>query len=167
MLVSSQIWALPSNFHPCPRTVSWLGSVAHLAGTTLCRFSNHGTPGPCDCLRAYQLPKIWGVPSMATPPRCSRGRLAPRAPFPWCPCPRHCPRGYWRYGPRFMRAHYAIPAPLGPLAYHGRLVRCPGCPLSDTHRSQPRSQPVNRTPAPLQTGFEPTLAPTAKRLPFC
>ena len=45
-------------------------------------------------------------------------------------------------------AHYAIPAPLGPLAYRGRLVRCPGCPLSDTHRSQPCSQPINRTPAP-------------------
>ena len=65
------------------------------------------------------------------------------------------------------RAHYAILAPLGPSAYRGRLVRCPGCPLSDTHRSQPRSQPVTRTPAPLQRGFGPTLAPTAKRPPFC
>ena len=109
VLVSSQIWALPSNFPSCPRTVSWLGSVAHLAGITLCRISNYGTPGPSDCLRAYQLPKIWGVPSLATPPRCSRGRLAPWAPFPGCPCPRHCPRGHWRYGPRFMRAH---PCPL-------------------------------------------------------
>ena len=109
MLVSSQIWALPSNFRPCPRTVSWLGRVAPLAGTTLCRFSNYGTPGPCDCLRAYRLPKTWGVPSMATPPRCSRGRLAPLAPFPGCPCPRHCPRGHWRSGSRIMRAH---PCPL-------------------------------------------------------
>ena len=38
---------------------------------------------------------------------------------------------------------------------------------SDTHHSQPRSQPVNRAPAPLQTGFEPTFPPTAKRPPFC
>ena len=77
-------------------------------------------PGPCDCLRAYQLPKTWGVPSLATPPRCSRGRLAPRAPSPGArahdtahaangtPGPTSC-------GP--TRAHYAIPAPLGPLAY--------------------------------------------------
>ena len=26
---------------------------------------------------------------------------------------------------------------------------------------------VNRAPAPLQAGIEPTLPPTAKRLPFC
>ena len=44
------------------------------------------------------------------------------------------------------------PAPHGTLAYHGRQARCPGYPLSDTHHSQPRSQPVNRAPAPLQTG---------------
>ena len=65
------------------------------------------------------------------------------------------------------RAHYSIPAPTGPLAYRGRLARCLGYPLSDTHRSQPRSQPVNRAPAPLQMGFEPTSPPTAKRPPFC
>ena len=138
VLVPSQIWALPYNFPSCPRTVSWLGCVAPLAGTTHCRFSIYGTPGPCDCLRAYQLPKTWGVPSMATPPRCSRGRLAPRAPSPGArahdtahvangaPGPASC-------GP--TRAHYTIPAPHGPLAYHSRLTLCPGYPLSDTHRS--------------------------------
>ena len=107
-------------------------------------------------------------------------------PFPGCPCPMHCPRGQWRPGPRIMRvthAHYAIPAPpLGPWPTaakavptarfplpesDSRLARCPGYPLSDTHRSQPRSQPVNRAPAPLQTGFEPTFPPTEKRPPFC
>ena len=65
------------------------------------------------------------------------------------------------------RAHYTIPASTGPLAYRGRLARCPGYPLSDTHHSQPRSQPVNRAPAPLQMGIEPTFPPTAKRHPFC
>ena len=86
------------------------------------------------------------------------------------PCPVHCPRGLWRpRAPhqRVTRAHYAIPAPHGPLSYRGRLARCPGYPLSDTHRSQPRSQPVNRAPAPLQNWFEPTFPPTAKRPPFC
>ena len=161
---------MPSHFPSCPRTVSWLGRVAPLAGTTLCRFSNDGTPGPCNCLRAYQLPKHWGVPSLATPPRRSRGRLAPRAPSlgARAQCTAHAANG--APGPASCGptcAHYAIPAPLGPLAYRGRLARCPGYPLSDTHRSQPRSQPVNRTPAPLQTGFEPTFTPTAKRPPFC
>ena len=91
-------------------------------------------------------------------------------PFPGYPRPMHCPRGQWRPGSRIMRAtraHYAIPAPNGPLAYRGRLARCPGYPLSDTHHSQPRSQPVNRAPAPLQTGFEPKFPPTAKRPQFC
>jgi len=44
-----------------------------------------------DCLRAYQLPMIWGVPSLATPPRRSRGRLAPRAHFPRVPVPTTLP----------------------------------------------------------------------------
>jgi len=86
-----------------------------LAGTTLCRFSNYGTPGPCNCLRAYQLPKNWGVPSLATPPRCSRGRLAPRAPSlgARAQCTAHAANG--APGPASCgptRAHYAIPAPL-------------------------------------------------------
>ncbi len=169
MLVSSQFWALPSNFPPCPCTVSWLGRVAPLAGTTLCRFPNNGTPGhytasePTSSLN-------WGVPSLATPPRRSRGRLVPRAPSlgARAQCTAHAATG--APGPASCgptRAHYAIPAPTGPLAYRGRLARCPGYPLSDTHLSQPRSQPVNRAPAPLKTGFGPTLAPTTKRLPFC
>ena len=113
VLVSSQIWALPSNFPSCPRTVSWLGCVAPLAGTTLCRFSNHGTPGPRDCLRAYQLPKTWGVPSLATPPSMLTWQAGATGPFLGCPCPRYCPRGHWRPGPRIMRAH------LCPLRYPG------------------------------------------------
>ncbi len=112
----------------------------------------------------------WGAPALATPPQRSRGRLAPRAPSlgARAQCTAHAANG--APGPASCgptRAHYAIPAPLGPLAYRGRLAWCPGYPLSDTHRSQPRSQPVNRAPAPLQTGFEPTFAPTAKRPPFC
>ena len=52
-------------------------------------------------------------------------------PFPGCPCPMHCPRGHWRPRPSIMRAHpcpLPIPALHGPLAYHGRLARCPGVP---------------------------------------
>ena len=90
--------------------------------------------------------------------------------FPGCPCQRHCPRGHWRYGSRFKRAHpcpLRYPGPSWALGLPRPTSPVPGCPLSDTHRSQPRSQPVNRTPAPLQTGFGPTPAPTAKRPPFC
>ena len=78
MLVSSQFWALPPNFPSCPCTVSWLGRVAPLAGTPLCRFPNNGTTGhytgsePTSSLN-------WRVPSLATPPQRPRGRPASRA----------------------------------------------------------------------------------------
>ena len=159
-----------SSFPSCPCTVSWLGRVAPLGRNYPLPILQRWHPRALHCLRAYQLPKHWGVPYPATPPQRSRGRLAPRAPFLGSPVPTHCPRGLRHPGPRTQqvtRARYAIPAPHGPLAYHGRQARCPGYPLSDTHRSQPRSQPVNRAPAPLQTGIEPTSPPTAKRLPFC
>ena len=93
---------MPSSFPSCPCTVSWLGRVAPLAGTTLCRFSNDGTPGHCNCLRAYQLPKTalpGDSPSMLTRQAGAQG------PFPGCPCPMHCPRSQWRTGPRIMWTH--------------------------------------------------------------
>ena len=78
-------------------------------------------------LRSYQLPKHWGVPSLATPPQCKRGVLAPRVPFRGSPVPSTLPP--WHTAPRaphqrVNRSHYAIPAPHGPLAYCGRLARC-------------------------------------------
>ena len=79
MLVSSQFWALPPNFPSCPCMVSWLGRMAPLAGTTLCRFSNNGTPGHYTASEPTSS-LYWGVPSLATTPQHSRGRLAPRAP---------------------------------------------------------------------------------------
>ncbi len=122
---------MPSSFPSCPRTVSWLGRVAPLAGTTLCRFSNYGTPGPCDCLRAYQLPKTWGVPSMATPPRCSRGRLAPRAPSPGAHAHDTAHAAIGAPGPASCgptRAHYAIPAPPWALGLPRPTSPVPGVP---------------------------------------
>ena len=79
MLVSSQFRAMPPNFPSCPCTVSWLGRVAPLAGTTLCRFSDDGTPGHYNASEPTSSLN-WGVPSLATPPQRPRGRLAPRAP---------------------------------------------------------------------------------------
>ena len=86
--------------HPCPHTVSWLGRVAPLAGTPLCRFSNNGTPGhhtasePTSSLNTGECPP-WQLPLNAhvacwRPGSLSEGR----------PCPVHCPRGLWRPGPR-------------------------------------------------------------------
>jgi len=98
---------------------------------------NNGTPGhytasePTSSLN-------WGVPSLATPPQCPRGVLAPWDPFRGSPVPSALPP--WHTASRaphqrVTRAHYAIPASHEPLAYRGRLARCPGYPLSDTHRS--------------------------------
>ena len=86
----------------------------------------------------YLQPINWGVPSMATPPQCPCGVLAPRVHFRGSPVPNTLPP--WHTAPRaphqrVTRAHYTIPAPHGPLAYRGRLARCPGYPLSDTHHS--------------------------------
>ena len=81
---------------------------------------------------------------LATPPRCSRGRLAPRTPSRGARAQDTAHAAIAAPGPASCgptRALYAMPAPLGPLADRGRLARCPGYPLSDTHRSQPRSQP--------------------------
>ena len=166
MLVSHKFGPCPQIFSPCPHTVSWLGRVAPLGRNSplpiLGRW-HHTASEPTSSLN-------WGVPFPETPPQRSRGRLSPRAPFRGSPMPSHCPRGLWRPGPRISGS--PVPTalswpPHGPLAYHGRRARCPGYPLSDTHLSQPRSQPVNRAPAPLQTGIEPTSPPTATRLPFC
>ena len=160
---------MPPNFLSCPCTVSWLGRVAPLAGTTLCLFSDDGTPRHYTVSDPTSSLNTGSALSGDTPSTLTWQAGAP-GPFTGCPRPMHCPRSQWRPSPRIMRvtrAHYAIPAPTGPLAYRGRLARCPGYPLSDTHRSPPRSQPVNRAPAPLQTGFEPTFPPTAKRPPFC
>ena len=94
---------MPSNFPTCPCTVSWLGRVAPLAGTPLCRCPNNGTPGQYTASEPTSSLN-WGVPSLATPPQRPRGRLAgpsagPRAPFRGSPVPTHCPRGLWRPGP--------------------------------------------------------------------
>ena len=133
-----------SIFGPCPpifpralaRFRGW-DAWLPLAGTLLCRFSGYSTPGhhtasePTSSLN-------WRVPSLATPPQCPRGVLAPRVHFRGSPVPNTLPP--WHTAPRapqqrVTRAHYTIPAPHGPLAYRGRLARCPGYPLSDTHRS--------------------------------
>ena len=139
MLVSSQFWALPCNFPSCPCTVSWLGRVAPLEGTTLCRFSNNGTPGhytasePTTSLN-------WGVPALATPPQCPRGVLAPRVPFRGSPVPSTLPP--WHTAPRAPHqrvtratAHYAILPP--PWALGLPRPTSPVHPLSDTQRYSP------------------------------
>ena len=171
----------------CVGVLSNLGHALQFSPRALARFRGW------DAWLSWQEPPSADSPTMAPPGPATvsepTSSLKPGECPPWLlPFDAHV--AGWRHGPLSpgarahdtahaaigapgpascgpTRAHYAIPAPLGPVAYRGRLARCPGCPLSDTHRSQPRSKPVNRTPAPLQTGFGPTLAPTAKRLPFC
>ena len=129
MLVSSQFRAMPSSFPSCPCTVSWLGRVAPLAGTPLCRFSDNGTPGhhtasePTSSLN-------WGVPLPATPPQRSRGRLASRAPFRGSPVPTHCPRGLWRPGPHISGSPVptAYPGPPWALGLPRPTSPVPGVP---------------------------------------
>ena len=58
---------------------------------------------PTSSLRSGECPP-WLLPLDAHVAGWRHGPL-----FPRCPCPRHCPRGHWRYGSRFMRAH---PCPL-------------------------------------------------------
>ena len=61
---------MPSNFPSCPCTVSWLGRVAPLAGTLLCRIPNNGTPGhytasePTSSLNTGECPH-WLLPHNA------------------------------------------------------------------------------------------------------
>ncbi len=90
-----------------------------------------------------------GLPFLALPPfHAHVASLVLRVPYRGSPVPSTLSRS------------------LGPLAYSGRLVRCPGCPLLGTHLPKPRSQPVNFTPAPLQTGFVPSLDTNNKTTSF-
>ena len=168
-MVSSQIRAMPSNFLPVPSHGLVVGTRGSPWQELPSADSRTTAPRAPHCLRAYQLPKLGSAltgdsPSMLTWQAGAPGpfpRITRAHALPTRPMALRAPHQ------RVTRAHYAIPAPHGPLAYNGRQARCPGSPLSDTHLLQPRSQPVNRAPAPLQIGFEPTSPPTAKRLPFC
>ncbi len=109
---------MPSSFPTCPCTVSWLGRVAPLAGTPLCRFSNNGTPGhytasePTSSLNAGECPSR-RLPLNAhvagwRPGPLSEGHPCPRtahaaygAPGPASaghPCPTHYPGPPWALG---------------------------------------------------------------------
>ena len=60
--------------------------------------------------------------------------------FPGCPCQRHCPRGHWRYGSRFKRAHTCplrYPGPSWALGLPRPTSPVPGVPTKrcDTMRS--------------------------------
>ena len=77
--------------------------MAPLAGTTLYRFSNDGTPGHYNGLRDYQLPKNGECPLWRLPLDAHVAGWRP-GPLPWVPVPNALPRGQWRPGPRIMRA---------------------------------------------------------------
>ena len=160
---------MPSNFPTCPCTVSWLGRVAPLAGTTLCRFPNDGTPGhytasePTSSLNPESaLPgnspsmPTWRVGAPGPFPRVARAQytapVAYGAPGPASaghPCPLRYPGPPWALG---------LPRPTSPV---------PGVPTQRYLQfvaTLPTRQQGSCTPP---NGFEPTSPPTTKRLPFC
>ena len=141
----------PPIFFPCPHTVSWLGRVAPLGWNSPLPIPQRWHPRAPNCLRAYQLPKL-GSALPGDSPSTLTWQAGVPGPFPRVTRALALPT--WPMAPRAPHqrvtcAHYAIPARDGPLAYRVRLARCPGYPLSETHHSQPCSQPVNRAPAPL------------------
>ena len=137
---------MPSSFPSFPCTVSWLGHVAPLGRNSPLPILGRRHPRAPHRLRAYQLPRLGSALPGDSPSSLTWQAVAP-GPFPRVtralalPTRPMAPRAPHQ---RVTRVRYAIPAPHGPLAYRGRLARCPGYPLSDTHLSQPRSQPVNR-----------------------
>ena len=168
MLVSTQIRAMPTNFLPVPSHGLVVGTRGSLGRNSPLPISQRWHPRAQHSLRAYQLPKLgsalpgdspamltWQAGAPGPFPRVTRAHALPTRPM--------APRAPQQ---RVTRAHYAIAAPHGPLAYHGRLARCPGYPLSDTHRSQPRSQPVNGscTPPSGYRAYIPTNSKTTSIL---
>ena len=128
---------MPSNFLPVPSHGLVVGTRGSLGRYSPLLILKHWHPRALHCLRAYQLPRLGSAlpgDSPSTPtwqagvpgpfPTVTRALALPTRPM--TPRAPHQP---------VTRAHYAIPAPHGPLAYHDRLARCPGYPLSDTHRS--------------------------------
>ena len=144
---------MPSNFLSCPRTISWLGSVAQMAGTPPLPNSNHGTPRPAGCLLCTRFAgdsiDISGECREPPRPHGSAARDPPRAP----PLPRihasssrrargvvlRCVRGShshqqgtstgWRYGRPEQTVSATLDTPL--LNFLSQLYTC----CSDKHAS--------------------------------
>ena len=155
MLVSSQVRAMPPQFssRALTRSHGW-DAWLPLAGTLLCRFSDNGTPGHYTASEPTSSLNTGECTSQQLPTTLTWQAGAP-GPFPRVTRPRHCPRGLRLSGPRTQQVTRGLlpnPAPHGPLAYHGRQARCPGYPLSDTHHSQPRSQPSTGLLHPSKPG---------------
>ena len=79
MLVSTQILGHAPQFSLVPLHGFVAGTRGSLGRNYPLPILRQWHPRALHCLRAYQLPN-WGVPSLATPPQRSCGRLAPRAP---------------------------------------------------------------------------------------
>ena len=118
---------MPSSFRLVPLHGLMAGTRGSLGRNYPLPILRRWHPRALHCLRAYQLPKL-GSALPGDFPSTLTWQAGTPGPFPGYPRPMHCPRGQWCPGPRIMRAthaHYAIPAPHGPLAYRGRLARCP------------------------------------------
>ena len=160
---------MPSNFLPVPSHGLMVGTRGSLGRNYLCRFPSDGTPGhytasePTSSLNTGECPSRqvphnahvagWrsgrlseGHPSHALPTRPTALRAPHTAGHPW---PLPTPAPLWALG---------LPRPTSPV---------PGVPTqrySPFAATLPTGQQGSCTPP---NGFEPTLPPTAKRLPFC
>ena len=113
---------------------------------------------------------MWGVALWHCPPPMPMWRVDAPGPFPRVARAQYtAPVAFWCCGSRFRlvaRSHFTIPAPLGPLAYSGRLIRCLGCPLNKLTFPQPRSQPVHELLHPSKRVSCLLSTPTTTRPPF-
>ncbi len=150
MLVSSQFWALPSNFLPVPLHGLMAGTRGSLGRNYPLPILHRWHPRALHCLRAYQLPKTgecppWRLPLDAHMAGWRHGPL-PRVPVPTTlPTRPMAPRAPHHAGPpvpRIMRAH---PCPL----------RYPGPPWT---LGLPRpTSPVPGVPTKRYSPFAATL----------
>ena len=98
---------MPSNFPSVPSHGLVVGTRGSLGRNSPLPILRQWHPRALHCLRAYQLPKHWGVPSLATPPQCPCAVLAPRAPFRRSPVPSTLPP--WHSAPRSRISGSPVP----------------------------------------------------------
>ena len=168
-MVSSQIRAMPSNFLFMPLHGIVVGTRGSLGRNSPLPNLQQGHPRALHCLRAYQLPKHWGVPFPATPPQRSRGRLAPRAPFLGSPVPRTAHVAYGAPGPAHSRSPVptTYPGPPWTLGLPRPTSPVPGVPTqrySPFAATLPTRQQGSCTPPSRDRAYTPTNSKTTSIL---
>ena len=168
-MVSSQIRAVLTNFLPVPSHGLVVGMRGSLGRNSPLPILQQRHPRALHCLRAYQLPKHWGVPFPATPPQRPRGRLAPRAPFLGSPVPRTAHAAYGAPGPAHSRSPMptTYPGPPWTLGLPRPTSPVPGVPTqrySPFAATLPTHQQGSCTPPNRDRAYFPTNSKTTSIL---